>query len=269
MSQDDPVEVNEKSELKNVPPTQPVTEWDRYINHPPAEPLSVQPSSDNSSADVLPETIITAELQQDEDYLFLPSSQEIIKPIDRKLDSIGKQLAELRKEFQYKIKNDAQKDRIIDNLHQELQLYKSNHLKKYLLPIIMDIIQFIDGLRKLIQYLALDRSDGNDAQKSIKLFKLLKSIPSDLEDICSKQGISPFKCNERFFDPSRQRILKTISMENPEKDKTVAESLRPGYVWDGELIRPELVSVYIYKVPEDGIEMGNADDETAQKNIRY
>ena len=214
----------------------------------------------DDAADAIPDTMVEAELQYDADAFLLASEADIIKPVDLKLDGIGKQLAELRKDFQFKIKNDAQKDKVIDSLHQELQLYKSNHLKKYLLPTIMDIIQFIDGLRKLIKYLAIDRPEENDSQRILKLTKLLKSIPSDLEDICSKQGISPFKCSEAAFNPGRQRILKKIFMEDAEKDKTVAESLRPGYVWDGEVIRPELVSVYLYKVPEDGIETGNADE---------
>lgn len=263
MSQDEPVEFGAGSEAKNVPPASSVTEWDHYINHPPPEPLSMEAGFEDAPADAAPETLTGPGPPQDDDFLFLPSSEKILKPVDLKLEDIGKQLAELRKEFQYKIKNDAQKDKVIDSLHRELQLYKSNHLKKYLLPTIMDVIQFIDGLRKLIQYLTFDRPEESDSQKNMKLIKLLKSIPSDLEDICSKQGILPFKCSDTTFNPSRQRILKKIFMKDAEKDKTVAESLRPGYLWDGEVIRPELVSLYIYKAPEGGIETGNADDETA------
>lgn len=263
MSQDEPVDIHEGAETKSAPPAPSLSEWDLYINHPPPEPLTMEARGDDGPVDAPAESVTAPEFPPDDDLLFLPSDGEILKPVDQKLENIGKQLGELRKEFQYKIKNDAQKDRIIDSLHQELQLYKSNHLKKYLLPTIMDIIQFIDGLRKLIQYLTSDRPEESDAQKNMKLIKLLKSVPSDLEDICLKQGILPFKCSESAFNPSRQRILKKIVMEDAEKDKTVAESLRPGYLWDGEVIRPELVSVYIYKAPESGIETGNADDETA------
>ena len=88
----------------------------------------------------------------------------------------------------------------------------------------MDIIQFIDGVRKLIQYLTLDRPDESESQRIMKLTKVLKSIPSDLEDICSKQGISPFKCSETAFNPGRQRILRKIFMATAEQDKTVAEA---------------------------------------------
>ena len=49
-----------------------------------------------------------------------------------------------------------------------------------------------------------------------------------------------------MIDSSRQRILNKIETDDPEKDKTVAERLRPGYEWDGKIIRPEMVSAYIY-----------------------
>ena len=254
------METSDGPEAENTPPGRSITEWDHYINNPPSEPLAAGDGIVDTQADAMPATMIDDGHPYDGDALLLASEADIMKPVHLKLDGIGKQLAELRKEFQFKIKNDAQKDKVINSLHQELQLYKSNHLKKYILPTIMDIIQFIDGVRKLIQYLTLDRPDESESQRIMKLTKVLKSIPSDLEDICSKQGISPFKCSETAFNPGRQRILRKIFMATAEQDKTVAESLRPGYVWDGEVIRPELVSVYIYKAPEDGIETRNTDE---------
>lgn len=263
MGQDEHLEISEKPDQT---PTSPdtdnsPTEWDQYLNVPPSEDLSVGDETDDTPADGAEKNPIESDGRYtDGDILVMASDADVIAPIDLKLDGISKQLSDLHKEFQIKIKNDAHKDKVIDNLHQELQQYKNNHLKKYLLPTIMDIIQFIDGLRKLIKYLTLQRPEESDPQIQMKLTKLLKSIPSDLEDICFRQGISPFKCSDKAFNPGRQRILKKIQTEDIEKDKTVAESLRPGYVWDGEVIRPEVVSVYIFKAPEAEIETGNADE---------
>lgn len=261
MGQDEHLEISEKPDQTPTPSENSHTEWDQYINDPPSEELSASDETGDAPPDGAEENPIEADGRDtDGDILVMASDADVITPIDLKLDDISKQLSDLRKDFRIKIKNDAHKDKVIDNLHQELQQYKNNHLKKYLLPTIMDIIQFIDGLRKLIKYLTLHRPEESDPQMQIKLTKLLKSIPSDLEDICCRQGISPFKCSEKAFNPGRQRILKKIQTEEIEKDKTVAESLRPGYVWDGEVIRPEVVSVYIYKAPEVEIETGNADE---------
>lgn len=150
----------------------------------------------------------------------------------------------LRREFSEKLKFDAHKNKIIDNLHNDLQEYKSDFARKYMQSIIMDLIQVIDNFRKLADHYDVRDPDASDPDK---LLRIIKNIPSDLEDIFYRQGVKPFTCDGEIFDPSRQRVLKTLVTDEMEKDKMVAESLRPGYEWDGQVIRPEIVSAYIYK----------------------
>ncbi|HAO22581.1 MAG TPA: nucleotide exchange factor GrpE [Desulfobacteraceae bacterium] len=158
--------------------------------------------------------------------------------------NVEKKTEHLDKEFQGKLKYDAHKDKIIDNLHQDLQAYKDDLLKKYLKNFVMDIIYVIDNIRRLTShYASLPLSEKDP----IKLLSLMESIPSDLEDIFSRQGIRTFTCDNNIFDPRRQRMLKKAETNDPSKDKTVAESLRPGYEWDEQIIRPEMVAVYVYQ----------------------
>ena len=56
-----------------------------------------------------------------------------------------------------------------------------------------------------------------------------------------------------LFDARRQRVLKKIETSDIAKDKTVAESLRPGYEWDGQILRPEIVAVYVYQGGESEV----------------
>lgn len=167
--------------------------------------------------------------------------------MERELKGFRKELALIRKEFQGKLKFDTHKNKIIDKLHQDLQAYKGDFVKKSIKTIIMDLIQLIDNIRKLgDHYSARDPSENDPG----KLLELLKNIPSDLEDLFYRQGVHPFTCESDDFDPTRQRVLKTLITQDPDKDKTVAESLRPGYEWDGQVIRPEMVAAYIYKESE-------------------
>jgi|GEM_PF-1789752 len=269
MCQDAPLEHPENSEPEARSPAPLHTEWDQYINDPPSEDPTGFTGDGARHAPGRDGKIPTAGDCINKDGLVISSEADVMAPIDQKLADIAKQLSDLRKEFQVKIKTDAHKEKVIDNLHKELQQYKNNHLKKYLLPTIMDLIQFIDGMRKITDYLTVQRLEDNDPQPLTKLIKLLKSIPPDLEDICCRQGITPFKCNDITFDPGRQRILKKIKTEDREKDKTVAESLRPGYVWDGEVIRPEMVSVYIYRTPELEKKAGDGNEWSTKENIWY
>ncbi len=188
-------------------------------------PVSAAPSGEASA-----EQISTPRILEDDDL--------------DEIREIREELGQLRNEFSEKIKFDAHKNGIIDKLHEDLQEYKGDILKKYLQSIIMDIIQIVDNLRKLANhYVALDPSEIDPN----KLLEILKNIPSDLEDLFYRHGVRPFTGNGDEFDPSRQRVLKTLVTEDEEQDKRVAESLHPGYEWDGQVIRPEMVAAHIYK----------------------
>ena len=177
-----------------------------------------------------------------------PSSEEIIDPLFLKLEEVQNQLQKLGADFQSKLKYDAHKNRLIDDLHQELQAHKDDLVKRFLRSMMMDLIQFIDSLRKLTEFYAAQDPNRVDPEK---LIDLLKNIPSDLEDICARQGVMPFSCEGGAFDPTRQRVLKQVDTTDSSRDKRVADRLRPGYEWDGQVIRPEMVAVYTCKAPAE------------------
>ena len=169
-------------------------------------------------------------------------------PLAMRMEELQKQLEGLEREFQSKIKYDAHKNKIIDDLHQELQTYKNDIIRKHLQSFIMDIIQFADNTRKLTRYYHEDEDAQKDPEK---LLSILDEIPSDIEAIIGREGVMPFISENGRFDPSRQRAMKRTETSDPEKDKHIAESLQPGYEWDDRIIRPEIVSVYVYKKEAD------------------
>ncbi len=87
-----------------------------------------------------------------------------------RLEQIQNQMDHLQQEFQSKLKYDAHKDKMIDNLHKELQEYKGDILKKYLQSMVMDIIQMIDNIRKLINHYHSQDSSESDPVKMLKAF---------------------------------------------------------------------------------------------------
>jgi molecular chaperone GrpE len=160
------------------------------------------------------------------------------------LDLLVTKLDTLQAEFQSKLKYDQHKEKIIDELHGELQEYKSDLIKKLLQPMIMDVIHAIDDFNKLTSHYRQKTPEEIDPQK---LLNLIASIPEDLEHLLYRQGIETFRGSEPDFNPSRQRAVKTLATPEPAKDKTIAQSLRQGYEWEGKVLRPEMVEVYIYK----------------------
>jgi molecular chaperone GrpE (heat shock protein) len=173
------------------------------------------------------------------------------------LADIQSQLAQLKAEFAGKIKYDEHKDEIIDKLHQELQEYKQDIVKKHILSIVLDVVKVADDIRKWIAYF---RSLDVSQRDPVKLFRYLEAIPSDLEDIFYWQGVKPYTNREGIFDPAKQRTIKKITTDDPSKDKTIAKSLRPGYEWEGKVIRQEMVAVYVYEDMQESVNTGNIDE---------
>ncbi|MBF0224972.1 MAG: nucleotide exchange factor GrpE [Desulfobacterales bacterium] len=170
----------------------------------------------------------------------------IMDKLDSLNDQFNTQINQVISEFNDKIKYDAHKDKIIDDLHKELQDYKNNLVKSHFKSTILDLIKIIDDIRKMISYY---KDHEATPEESIKLLSFVESIPPDLENIISWLGVESF-ISEGNFDASKQRILKKIEIDDKLKDKTIAESLRPGYEWEGKVIRPEMVAVYQYKDKE-------------------
>lgn len=173
--------------------------------------------------------------------------QDIVNTLNSNLESLRKQLDNLEDEFKSKIKYNQHKEKIIDELHRELQAYKNDLIKSQVRPVIMDIIHVIDNINKLVTH--------QKARKPIKLdpLKLLgqmEGISSDLEEVLNRQGVEPFKLQQPGFDPKSQRVVKTEFNADPSKDKSVAGVIQGGYEWEGNILRKEQVIVYTYKEKE-------------------
>lgn len=218
------------------------TVWDHYINDPAPATLE-QKKTRQDKAEPLENK---PGLQKPE--RIDPSFAQIIDPLFSKLEEIQNRLVKLGADFQSKLKYDEHKNSLIDDLHQELQAHKNDILKRFLRSMMMDLIQFIDSIRKLTDFYAAQEPNRVDPDK---LTALLKNIPSDLEDICGRQGVTPFSCEGSAFDPTRQRALKQVYTTDSSRDKRVADRLRPGYQWDDQILRPEMVAVYTYKEPAE------------------
>jgi len=158
------------------------------------------------------------------------------------IKGVERQLEELANAFESKIKYDEHKNKVIDDLHQSLQDYRDGLLKKYLQRIFTDVIKIVDDVRKLAgHYREQPFSEENNA----KLLQYLEDMAQELEDMFGWEGVEAFTTEGDALEPTRQRVINKIETDDPLKDKTIAQRLRPGYEWDGKVIRPEIVSIYI------------------------
>ncbi|URZ02145.1 nucleotide exchange factor GrpE [Clostridium felsineum] len=169
--------------------------------------------------------------------------KDLIKKIDEKAEQFTAQIENLKEEFESKVKYDKHKDDIIDSLHEQLQDYKNDIIGKMIKPLLTDIIYTIDNNNKTCE--ALKEKDAAEFTKE-KVLKVVSGLSEDLEDMLYRQGVEEFTFDFPEFDPKRQKIVKTVETEDKDKDRTVARSIKKGYLLEGKVIRHELVEVYVY-----------------------
>jgi len=156
---------------------------------------------------------------------------------------ILQELSSLKKDFNSKIKYDEQKEKTIDKLHNELQIYRNDLYKKLLLPMINDLIHFITRNEKETEYLE------NFSKE--ELLQRIKDINDDLKDILYRQGVESYNLENDEFDPKKQKIINTLETDKKELDKKIANHRTPGYEWEGKIIKHENVDIYLYSPPEN------------------
>lgn len=171
------------------------------------------------------------------------------------LKDIEKELEDLKVEFQSKLKYDSHKDKIIDLLHEKLEDYRQDLLRKLIRPLIFDIIYTMDNIDKISK---VYKSKEIRELDPVKMIKAIDGIREDLEDVLYRQGVESFKL-EGPFDAEKQKIVKVIETPKEEKERTVARSIKKGFIWDKKVIREEQVSVYVYKPKEkmEKVEISN------------
>jgi molecular chaperone GrpE len=169
----------------------------------------------------------------------LDALSEVREDLSRRIDA-------LRSSFERELRAEANRERVVDRLHAELQDYKQDLLLKVQKPIFIDLIQLHDDVGKMVAARAVADSDSDE---SASFIRILESIQTAIEDILYRQGVEPFSLETSEFDPRKQRALSTTPTEDPTLGKTVADRVRKGFAAGEKLIRPELVSVYLLRQP--------------------
>lgn len=147
----------------------------------------------------------------------------------------------LRDDFDTKVKYDESKERIIESLHKELLIHREGLHFRVLRPIFLDLIVLYDDMSKLI-----DSISGDSSVSTTQIAQHLLVFQDSIQEILRSNGVEAFLTEEDFFLPARQRAQKVIPTSNPAQDKRIARRARPGFEYEGKLLRHEMVEVYKY-----------------------
>jgi molecular chaperone GrpE (heat shock protein) len=109
-------------------------------------------------------------------------------------------------------------------------------------PFIRDVIALCDTCHRNAQaWLAKPDATPED------IHRVLTDVAGDVSLILDRQGVETFTPDRgERFDRGRHRAARTEPTDDAERDSTVAEALRPGYLRGARVIRFADVTVFRY-----------------------
>lgn len=186
------------------------------------------------------EEIVSADGRKDEQAC---SIERTLEKVAGMCEQMSNQISDMETLFHRRIMYANHEEKVIDQMHEELQKYKKDLYFQLVHPILLDIIEVRDSIMRVSEtYL---KKNGDEQNIPNRVFA---NYTYDLQDILEKNNVEIYRSKSGdSFAPAQQRIVKkeVISAENLHG--TIAESLSCGYKYNGRVIAPEKVSVYFYE----------------------
>ena len=121
--------------------------------------------------------------------------------------------------------NDLQRTRAdFENYRKQVEIQKENEKKLTKFATVYKILPILD-----------------DFSRAVSSYSELEPLNKSLEKTMNELGLS--RINSKVgveFDPD---LFEAVTVEGDGDKETVAETLRPGYYYEGEVLRPAMVKV--------------------------
>ena len=170
----------------------------------------------------------------------------------KSLSDLNDKMDQMNLLFTKRIQYTAHEEKILDQMHAELQKYKDDMYAQLVRPILLDIIEIRDSIRRVSSSWASkpEFASKSEQERMIPL-KIFSDYMLDIQDVLEKNNITVYDSKEGdTFSASRQRAIKKVTTPAEELHGKIAESLNSGYEYMGKTISPEKVAVYICQKTE-------------------
>ena len=206
---------------------------------------TVENNSENNEKEIVEEVVSesTNEVPETvEAKIEIPKDDKIDILIELQKNTLA-QVQTLDKLFNAKIMHTDHEEKIVDQMHKELQKYKEDMYAQLVRPILLDVIEVRDSIMRMAAtYLAKPEGEQNIPNKTFSDYAF------DLQDILEKNSVEIYRSKTGDdFTPIKQRVIKKIPTNNNVLHGKVAESLSCGYGYNGKTISAEKITVYVYE----------------------
>jgi molecular chaperone GrpE len=107
-----------------------------------------------------------------------------------------------------------------------------------------ELLNALDSFELALRNAAAEGTAREDMWQGFEL------IYKQLQDTLSRFGLKPVEAKGQKFDPHLHQAVATEATGEVEEN-TVIEEMRKGYLLNGRLLRPAMVTVAVKKVPKD------------------
>ena len=185
------------------------------------------------------------------------SNDDTVKAISSDVVKLTEQVAGLSKLFETKILHTEHEEKIVDQMHKELQRYKEDMYSQLVRPILLDIIEIRDSILRI----SSAHHSKPEGEQNVPL-KTFEMYASDVQEILEKNSIEIYKSEiNTDFVPVRHRAIKKAPTPDESLHGKIAESLSDGYTYMGKTITPEKIVVYYYEPQQSQIEPQNPNNK--------
>lgn len=161
---------------------------------------------------------------------------EEIQDLNEKMDVMNDTVSQ-------KILNMDFEKNIADKLHKELQGYKNDLYFQLIKPLIMDLINMRERMRKAVKHFSKETGE--------KKVEMLESYVEEIETILENNNIEIYETKKEKdnYKIKKQRIVKQIKTSDEKLHGKICNILTNGYIYTekNKIIFPEKVEVYVYK----------------------
>jgi molecular chaperone GrpE len=127
----------------------------------------------------------------------------------------------------------AERERVIDRLHAEVQQLRAGEVQTAIGPMVRDLIRLFDRLQQ-----AGDASRKRVHIEPADLTSALEGFRGDVEDILFRNGIERFEALAGSkFDATEQRAQKAAATDEPARDGAISRVLRVGFRNEQRILR--------------------------------
>ena len=218
-----------------------IKEQDEIIPDGVSETISEEVEAEEMTDENSTEKVEAVETETQPDKLdkILELQQDLFEKIDN-LNSL----------FNARIMHTDHEEKIVDQMHKELQKYKEDMYAQLVRPILLDVIEVRDSIMRMAAtYLAKPEGEQNIPNKTFSDYAY------DLQDILEKNSVEIYRSKlGDDFTPIKQRVIKKVPTADESLHGKVAESLSCGYSYNGRPISAEKITVYYYEKPVENNE---------------